>query len=74
VAQNLIDGLMTRLRPTGLANMHAAPITACERDSHPALYRQGLAQGGPIVINALVLELRAQHMHYDLRIDASQEM
>ena len=43
--------------------MHHAAIATCKRDGDAALAGQGLAQRVPAVVDGVVLELGAQHVH-----------
>ena len=62
-AQHLVDLLVARLRPSGLAHMHGAAIAALQCGSDALLCGQRLTQCLPTVIDALGLELQTQHVH-----------
>ena len=59
-AQDLVDLLMMRLGPGGLAHMHSAAIAALQRGRHALLRGERLAQRLPTVVDAAALELQAR--------------
>ena len=72
--QDLVDLLMMRLGPGGLANMHGAAIAALQRGRHALLRGERLAQRLPTVVDAALLEPQAQRVHEVIGQHADEQM
>ena len=62
-AQHVVDLLLARLGPGGLAHMHRAAIAALQGGGYSLLGGHRLAQRLPTVVVAFGLELQAQRVH-----------
>ena len=73
-AKNFDDGLLMRLGPGGLPDMHASAIAAPQRGGDALLRAERFTQRVPCVIDAFGLELQTQGMHKVVGQYADEQM
>lgn len=73
-AENLDHGLLMRLRPGGLPDMHASAIAALQCGGDALLRGELLTHRVPFIVDALGREWQAQGMHEMVGQHADEQM